>query len=97
DVGGGRLGRVLETDDFDFLHLFENAALNTTGRDGAAAFDVEDVFHRHQERLIDRPIRDGDVIVHRRDEIEDAPRVGAGGIAGSERLGGAAFDDRDVV
>ena len=71
DVGRGRLRRVLEADDFDFLHLLEDAALDTTGRDGAATFNVEHVFDRHEERLIDRAIRHRDVIIHRRDEREN--------------------------
>ena len=79
DVGRGRLHRVLQTDDFDFLHLLEDAALDTTGRDGAAAFNVEHVFHRHQERQIDRTLRDGDVIIHRGDEIENALGFGISG------------------
>src|SRR6185369_10420165 len=97
DVGGDGLHRVLETDDFDFLHLLENTALRTTGRDSAAAFNVEHVFNRHQERQVDRALRYGDVIVHRRDEVEDALRISVGGIAGGQSLGGAAFDDRDFV
>ena len=58
-------------DDFDFLHLLEDAALDTTGRDGAATFNVEHVFDRHQERLIDRALRHRDVVIDRVHELED--------------------------
>ena len=44
----------VEADDFDFLHLLEDAALDTAGRDGATTFNVEHVFDAHQERLVDR-------------------------------------------
>ena len=66
----------LNADDFDFLHFLEDAALDTTGRDRAAAFNVEHVFHRHEERLIDRAVRHGDVIINRRDEREDLASPG---------------------
>ena len=81
-------------DDLDFLHFLEDAALDTTGRDGAATFNVEHVFHRHQERLIDRALRHRDVIIDRRDEREDLLLLL--GVA-VERLERAAFDDRDFV
>src|SRR6201987_1952593 len=57
DAGdGGLLGRT-ETDDLDFLADLDDAALDTTGPDGAAARDREHVFNRHQERLVDRTLR----------------------------------------
>ena len=58
-------------DDFDFLHLLEDAALDTTGRDGAATFNVEHVFDRHQERLIDRALRERDVLIDRVHQLDD--------------------------
>ena len=61
----------LDADDFDFLHFLEDAALDTTSRNGAATFNVEHVFHRHEERLIDRALRHRDVIIDRLDERED--------------------------
>src|SRR5262249_17237196 len=57
NIGRHGLRRSANADELDFLHFLENASLDTTGRDGAAAFNVEHVFDRHQERLIDRPIR----------------------------------------
>ena len=82
------------TNDLDFLHLLEDAALHTTGRHGAATFDVEHVFDRHQERLVNRALRHGDVLVHRRDEGENllfAFRVAV------QALEGRTLDDGDGV
>ncbi len=42
-----------------------DAALDTTGHDGAAAFNVEHVFDAHQERLVDSPLGHRNVFVHR--------------------------------
>ena len=64
DVGDGRLGRGADADELDFFHLLEDAALDTTGGDGAATFNVEHVFHRHEEGLIDRALGHRDVFVH---------------------------------
>src|SRR5690606_35230662 len=50
---GGGLG-VANTDDFDGLAHFDDAALNTTGDNGAATGNGEHVFNRHQERLVNR-------------------------------------------
>ena len=42
-----------QADDLDFVADLDDAALDTTGGDRAAAFDREHVFDRHQERLVD--------------------------------------------
>ena len=83
-----------QADDLDFLHFLEDAALDTTGRDSAAAFNVEHVFHRHEERLINRTLGHGDVIIDRGDERHDLGFLF--GVA-VQRLERAAFDDRDGV
>ena len=85
----------LNADDFDFFHFLEDAALDTTGRDGAAAFNVEHVFDRHEERLIDRTLRHRDVIIDRRDERDESGLLCVG--VAIQRLERAAFDDRDLV
>ncbi len=82
------------TDDFHFLHLLKDTALDTTGRDGATTFNVKHVFHWHEERQINRTLRHGDVIVDRGDERENLLLLL--GVA-VKRLQGAAFDDRDFV
>ena len=53
DAGDDGRGRVLEADDLDGVVDLDDAALDTAGRDGAAAGDREDVFDGHQERLVD--------------------------------------------
>src|SRR5262244_3831170 len=60
------LRRWTNADEFDVAHFLENASLDTTGRDGAATFNVEHIFDWHQERLIDWPIRHRHIIINRR-------------------------------
>src|SRR5436190_22707154 len=80
--------------ELNFSHFLQNTALDTARRDSSAAFNVEDVLDWHQERLIDRPLRHGDVIVNRLDEGEHLFfRVGVS----IKRLEGAAFNNRDFI
>src|SRR5262249_58041151 len=72
----------------------ENASLDTTGCDSAAAFNIEHVLDWHQERLINWPIRNRDVIVHRLHEREDLFLRLRFAV---ERFECAAFDDRDFI
>ena len=53
EVGGRGLTGVLYAHDLDLGHLVELAALDPSGHDRAPAGDREDVFYRHQERLVD--------------------------------------------
>ena len=88
DAGDRRLGRRLETDDLDFVAHLDDAALDATGHDRAAAFDREDVLDRHEERLVKLALRLGDVGVQRIHELGDAFArriVGAGGLGGGIR------------
>src|SRR5213596_3503714 len=48
DIGRGGFGSGTNADDHDFFHFLEGATLNPAGRNRAAAFNVEYVFHRHQ-------------------------------------------------
>src|SRR4030095_10257783 len=97
DVRDRRLLGRLKADDLDFLHLLEDAALDTTGGDGATTFNVEHVFDRHQERLIDGTLRQRNVAVDCVHEVEDALRIRMIRIGGFERLGGRTLDDRGLV
>ena len=54
----------LDPDDLDFFADLDDAALDTTGGNGAATGDGEDVFDRHQERLVDGALRLRDVAVN---------------------------------
>src|SRR5664280_1538968 len=95
DTGDRRaLDLLLDADDLDRLADLDHAALDPTGDHGAAAGDGEDVFDRHQERLVDVALglRDGGVTgVH---QLED----GAGPLCVAlERLERRAADHRKVV
>src|SRR5438874_4318578 len=94
DIRGDGLRRWTNANELDFPHFLENPSLDTTGRNGAAAFNVEHVFDRHQERLINRPIRHRHIIIDRLDKREHLLlRVGLA----VERLERAAPDDRNFV
>jgi hypothetical protein len=82
---------VLEADDLDVVVDLDDAALDTTGGDGAAAGDREDVFDGHQEGLVDLAGA-RDVGVDGVHEIGDGWRL-AFGLA-FEGGGGGAADDR---
>src|SRR2546430_12121228 len=83
-----------DSDDLDFLVPLELAALDTTRGHSAATFDREHVLDRHQERLVDRALRLGDVGVHGVHQLEDLG--GPLGVA-LEGLESGDADDRDVV
>ncbi len=97
DVGNGGLDRVLEAHEFHFFHLLEDSALDTTGCDSAATFDVEHVFHRHQEGLVHRTLGKRDVLVHRVHEISNALGLRRGRIAGLQCRLRRTLDDRNGV
>src|SRR5688500_16761702 len=90
------LGRT-DTDDLDFLTDFDDAALDTARDDGAAARDREDVFDRHQERLVDGALRQRNVAVDRVHELHDLLAPLRVRIAALERLEGGDADDGKVV
>src|SRR4029079_10436335 len=70
DTGDGGLLRRTDADDLDFLADLDDAALDATRAHRAAARDREHVFHRHQERLIDRTLRLRDVVIDRLHELQ---------------------------
>src|ERR1044071_1742314 len=91
----GFLGR-LEADDLDFFTDFDDAALDSAGNDRAAAADRENIFDRHDERLVDiahRLLNEG---VHRVHQLQNRALAHLRGIA-LEGLQSAAYDDRCVV
>ncbi len=85
---------LAEADAFDLVVQVHDAAFDTAGSDGAAARDREDVFDRHQERLVGLALRQRDVGVAGFHEFHDLVLVG--GVA-FEGLEGGAADDRGVV
>jgi hypothetical protein len=86
----------LDADDFDFFANLDDAALDTTGHDGAATGDGEDVFDRHQEGLVDGALRRRDVAVQGIGQAEDGGlrRFRTGRLRG---LSVRSRDDRGVV
>ena len=53
DAGDDCLSGFAEADDFDFFSYFHFAAFDTAGDHRAASGDRENIFNRHQERLIE--------------------------------------------
>src|SRR5690242_242005 len=96
DAGDRGLLGVAQTDDLDFVADLDDAALDTAGHDGAAAGDREHVFNRHQERLVDRPLRLRNVFVDILHQLED--RLVAELLVGVFKSGERrTLDDRDLV
>src|SRR5229473_1139466 len=85
-AGDDLLDGRTDADDLDFLTDLDDAALDTAGHDRAAARDREDVFDRHQERLVDDTLRDRDVRVDRVHQLHDLLAPLAGRVAALESL-----------
>src|SRR5581483_8645639 len=63
DTGDDRLARLFrKTDDLDFFADLDLTALDAARADRTAAGDREDVFDRHEERLVGLAHRLGDVL-----------------------------------
>ena len=60
-----------EADNFDRVTDFNRTAFDTTCSNGAAACNGEDVFDRHQERLVCRTLRSRNVAVDGIHQVED--------------------------
>src|SRR5204863_6826309 len=71
DAGDDGLLGIAQTDDLDFLADLDYAAFDTARHHGATARDREHVFHRHQERLVDRTLRLRTELVELRHQLED--------------------------
>jgi hypothetical protein len=82
---------VGDADDFDFFANLDDAALDTTGHDGAATGDREDVFDRHQEGLVDGALRRRDVGVQGVGQAEDGGFADFGLVAFEGLQGGAVM------
>src|SRR5205823_2385108 len=95
DAGDDRVLARAEADDLDRLTHLDDAALDPAGAHGAASLDREDVLDGHQERLVDRPDRLGDIVIHRLDELEDRLTLGTTRVLQGRPA--AAAGDRDLV
>src|SRR5262249_22008894 len=60
-----------DSDDFHFLHLLEDPTLNAPRNHSASTFNIEYIFDRHEERLIDRSLRQRYILVYRRHKLEN--------------------------
>ena len=95
----GAAGLLLQADDFDGIGQLDNAALNTTGSNSAAAGDGEDVLNRHQERLVGLALRFRNVAVNSIHQVKDALalrcilRIGAAVLDILQSLQGRTADD----
>src|SRR3954471_13655724 len=97
DARDDLLLRRTDTDDLDFLTDLDDSALDTARDNRAAARDREDVFDRHQERLVDRALRKRDVAVDRVHELHDLRAPFRIRIARLERLERGDADDGNVI
>src|SRR5690606_11411332 len=70
-TGADRLRGRTDADDLDFVADVDHAALDTTGHNGTTARDREDVFDRHQERLVNSALRGRDIAVDSGDQRAD--------------------------
>src|SRR4030042_418492 len=67
----GLTGLFGKSDDFNLLANTDFTSLNPASADRAAALYAENIFNRHQERLINFTHRNGDVLVHRIEQLDD--------------------------
>ena len=94
---------ILQADDLDGIGNLNHTALNTAGRNGAAAGDGEHVLNRHQERLVGVALRGRDVLIDSVHQLEDALalrrilRIGAAVLDILQSLQRGTADDRDLV
>ena len=100
DTGDDGLTTLVgQADDLDFLAELELTTLNSTGGDGAAAGDGEDVLNGHQEGHIGLTVGSGDIIVNSVHELLDAGILGGVGIGGlgNESVQSGALDDGNLI
>src|SRR5574340_288446 len=96
DAGAGGLQGGLDADDLDFFANLDDATLDTTGDDGAAAGDGEDVFNGHEEGLVDGALGLGEVGVEGFGQLHDAGLADVALVA-FEGFQGGTDDDGGVV
>ena len=100
DTGDDGLTTLVgQADDLDFLAELELTTLNSTGGDGAAAGDGEDVLNGHQEGHVGLTVGSGDIIVNSVHELLDAGILGGVGIGGlgNESVQSGALDDGNLI
>ena len=99
-TGDGGFNGVVDTNDLNLILNFYATSLNSTGCNGTAAGDGEDVFNRHKERLVGVALGSGDVCVDSVEELLDALASGIVNVTfgcSFESLERTTLDDRGVV
>ena len=99
-TGDGGLDGVMDTDDLNLILNLYATSFNSTGSNGAAAGDGEDVFNRHKEGFVGVALGSGNVAVDSVEKLLDASASGVVDFAvGSsfESFERAALDDRGLV
>src|SRR5512135_1442553 len=96
DAGAGGLEGGADADNLDLFANLDDAALDTTGDNGAATGDGEDVFNRHQEGLVDGTLGLRDVGVEGVGQLHDG-RLADVALVAFEGLQGGTDDDGGVV
>ena len=77
-----------QADDLDFVAHLDLATLHSTGSNGAAAGDGEDVLDGHQEGQVESlRARSGDIVVDSVHQLLDAGILRSVGIAETRRSG----------
>jgi len=90
--------RLTEADDFHGLAGLNFATFDSAGDDGAAAFDAEDVFDRHDEGQVDGTVWDRDVVIDRFHELVDLLDPFVGRVFGVlKSVESADLDNRKIV
>mmetsp|Transcript_18285 Transcript_18285/g.27618 ORF Transcript_18285/g.27618 Transcript_18285/m.27618 type:complete len:335 (+) Transcript_18285:323-1327(+) len=88
---------ILDTNDFHFVTSLDNATLNTAGHNSTTTRDRENVLDRHQERLIDRTLRLGDVVIQSFYQLLNSGSTHLVVVFAFQRHQRRTGDDRSVV
>mmetsp|Transcript_4709 Transcript_4709/g.15187 ORF Transcript_4709/g.15187 Transcript_4709/m.15187 type:complete len:458 (-) Transcript_4709:602-1975(-) len=97
NAGASRLDGIFDTNNLDLFTHLDNATLNTTGHNGTTTRDGEYVLDRHQERLIDRTLRLGDVVIQSFYQLLDSGSAHLVVVFAFQRHQRGTGDDRSVV
>ncbi len=82
--GHDHLAALAQAHDLDLVPGLDPAPLDPPGHHRAPPLDPEDIFDRHQEGLIDRPLRRRHVIINRLHQLQNGRVLrGAGILAGT--------------
>ncbi|EAQ46716.1 ISxac3 transposase [Roseobacter sp. MED193] len=93
-TGGGL--SVFDANDFNAVTNIDHATLNTASHNGTTTRDREHVFNRHQEGLVNRTRRRGDILVNRCHQLFDFLFADFRGGAFHRRQSGTC-DDWNIV